>query len=59
MGDQSIWRTEPDGVLAAESDGLRLVVQGSCRVGGAVRFLAGKIREVMSEARNCAGSLAA
>ena len=39
MGYQSIWRTEPEGVLAAEADGFRLVVQAPCRAGGAVRFL--------------------
>jgi len=39
MGYQSIWRTEPEGVLTAEADGLRLVVHAPCRAGGAVRFL--------------------
>jgi hypothetical protein len=39
MGYRSIWRTEPEGVLAAESDRLRLVVQARCRGDGMVRFL--------------------
>jgi hypothetical protein len=39
MGHQSVWHTEPDGVLAAEADGLRLVVRKPSRVSGAVRFL--------------------
>jgi hypothetical protein len=39
MGHQSVWRTGPDGVLAAEAGGLRLVVHSPCRVSGAVRFL--------------------
>lgn len=38
-GHPSIWRTEPEGVLAAEIDGLRLVVQAPEKVGGLVRFL--------------------
>lgn len=39
MGYHDIWRTEPDGVLAAEANDLRLVVQAPEEVGGAVRFL--------------------
>lgn len=33
-----LWRTEPNGVLSAEADGLRLVVQAPDNTGGAVRF---------------------
>ena len=36
---QGIWRAEPNGVLAAEIDGFRLVVQAPEEVGGLVRFL--------------------
>ena len=39
MGHQELWRTGPDGILAAEADGLRLVVQAPEEVGGAARFL--------------------
>ena len=38
-GHQDIWRTEPDGVVAAEVDNYRLVVQAPERIGGSVRFL--------------------
>ena len=33
-----LWRTELNGVLSAETDGLRLVVQAPDNTGGAVRF---------------------
>jgi hypothetical protein len=39
MRHHSLWRAEPDGVLAAEADGLRLVVRRPDKAGGAVRFL--------------------
>ncbi len=39
MGYHGIWRTEPDGVLAAEADGVRLVVQAPEEAGGTARFL--------------------
>ena len=38
-GHQDVWRTEPDGVLAAEVDTYRLVVQAPERIGGSARFL--------------------
>lgn len=38
-GYEDIWRTEPEGVLAAEIDGLRLVVQASKETNDQVRFL--------------------
>ena len=38
-GHQDVWRTEPDGVLTAEVDSYRLVVQAPERTGGSVRFL--------------------
>ena len=38
-GHRDMWRAEPDGVLAAEADGLRLVIQAPEEVGGPVRFL--------------------
>ena len=37
-GHQDIWRTEPDGSVAAEVDGLRLVVLAPERRGALVRF---------------------
>jgi hypothetical protein len=39
MTDHDIWKTEPDGTLAAEVDGLRLVVQAPKAVGGMAHFL--------------------
>jgi len=33
-----IWRTEPEGVLSAEINGLRLVVEAVPEVGGSARF---------------------
>jgi hypothetical protein len=38
-GHQDVWRTEPDGVLAAEVGRYRLVVQAPEHPGGSVRFL--------------------
>lgn len=37
--NQAVWHREPDGVLAAEADGFRLVVQTAEKVDGLVRFL--------------------
>lgn len=34
-----IWRTEPNGVLSAEVDGFRLVVQAPEVLSGSVRFM--------------------
>jgi hypothetical protein len=39
MEQHALWRVEPDGVLAAEDDGLRLIVRKPDKAGGAVRFL--------------------
>lgn len=39
MRHHTLWRDEPDGALAAEADGLRLVVRRPDKAGGAVRFL--------------------
>jgi hypothetical protein len=38
-GHRDIWRTECDGVLAAEVDTYRLVVQAPEHIGGSVRFM--------------------
>ena len=38
MWEKLVWHTEPNGALAAEIDGVRLVVQGPAEVGGYVRF---------------------
>ncbi len=38
-GHQDVWRTEPDGVLAAEVGTYRLVVQAPEHAGGSVRFM--------------------
>lgn len=35
----ALWHTEPDGILAAESADLRLIVQASRDAGNSVRFL--------------------
>lgn len=37
-GHRDVWRTEPDGVLAAEAGTCRLVVEAPERPGGSVRF---------------------
>jgi hypothetical protein len=39
MGHQDVWRTEPNGSLTAEVDGLRLEVPAPASPGGAMRFL--------------------
>jgi hypothetical protein len=38
-GHQDVWRTEPDGVLAAEVGTYRLIVQAPEHTGGSVRFM--------------------
>ena len=38
-GHQDVWRTEPDGSVAAEVGGYRLVVRLPEQAGGPVRFL--------------------
>ena len=38
-GHQDVWRTEPDGSVAAEVGGYRLVVHPPERAGGPARFL--------------------
>ena len=39
MQERTSWHTEPDGLLAAEVDGLRLVVRGPTEADGFARFL--------------------
>jgi hypothetical protein len=38
-GHRDVWRTEPDGVLAAEVGNYRLAVQAPEQPGGSVRFM--------------------
>jgi hypothetical protein len=53
MAQHAIWQTRPDGVLVAEADGLRLIVQAPDRENGAVHFL---VRQRSGEGESLTGS---
>ncbi len=50
-----LWRTEPRGILSAEVDGVRLIVQAPEKAGGPVRFIV-LCRETVGQSEIIVGS---